>query len=129
MIGRIMRLTAVLAMITLAHAQSGGDYSLVWSTIDGGGGTISGGQYALIGTIGQHDSGWSRGDNYEVLGGFLPGAAPCIVEFHDFAKFAELWLVGDPAADVDGVSGVGFGDLDWFADYWLSDCPFPWPLK
>jgi hypothetical protein len=31
--------------------QSGGDYALTWSTIDGGGGMSSGGPYVLTGTI------------------------------------------------------------------------------
>jgi len=43
MTNRIMTVLAALAMITLAHAQSGGDYAIVWSTIDGGGGTKDGG--------------------------------------------------------------------------------------
>ncbi len=129
MIGRIMTLTAVLAMITLAHAQSGGDYAIAWSTIDGGGGQSTGGQYTVIGTIGQADSGWSRAGDYEVLGGFFPGEPPCIVGFDDFARFAEHWLVADPAGDLDNDKDVDIGDLSWLADYWLSYCPDAWPFK
>ena len=42
----------ILAMISPALCQTGGPYVLDWSTIDGGGGTSSGGPYTLTGTIG-----------------------------------------------------------------------------
>ena len=42
-------------MTVPALSQSGGDYILTWSTIGGGGGTSSGGQFVLTGTIGQPD--------------------------------------------------------------------------
>ena len=35
-----------------AHAQTGGGYDLTWSTLDGGGGTSTGGGYKVSGTIG-----------------------------------------------------------------------------
>jgi len=54
------------------HAQSGGDYDLSWSTVDGGGATWSmGGNYSLGGTIGQHDAGARHtGGDYTLQGGF-----------------------------------------------------------
>ena len=42
-------------------AMSGGDYEISWSTIDGGGGRSTGGDYALTGTIGQPDAGEMAG--------------------------------------------------------------------
>ena len=33
-----------------ALAQTAGGYDLTWWTVDGGGGTVSGGGYALMGT-------------------------------------------------------------------------------
>ncbi|MBC8095980.1 MAG: hypothetical protein H7Y43_09220 [Akkermansiaceae bacterium] len=51
----------------LAHAQ----YSIDWHTIDGGGGTSTGGVYSVSGTIGQPDAGGPMtGGNYSVTGGF-----------------------------------------------------------
>src|SRR5205814_9359754 len=46
-------------------------YSITWSTIDGGGGTSANGQYSVSGTIGQPDAGptMSAG-NFSVDGGF-----------------------------------------------------------
>jgi hypothetical protein len=46
-------------------------YSIDWFTIDGGGGTSTGGVYSVSGTIGQPDaSGTMTGGNYCVVGGF-----------------------------------------------------------
>ena len=45
-------------------------YSIDWFTIDGGGGTSSGGGYSVSGTIGQPDAGAMSGGNYSVTGGF-----------------------------------------------------------
>ncbi len=48
-----------------------GQYSLDWSTIDGGGGTSTGGVYSVSGTIGQPDAGPAMtGGNYSLTGGF-----------------------------------------------------------
>lgn len=44
-----------------------------WSTIDGGGATSTGGQYAVSGTIGQPDAGTTAGGSYVLEGGFWPG--------------------------------------------------------
>jgi hypothetical protein len=54
-----------------------GQYSIDWSTIDGGGGTSTGGTYQVVGTIGQPDAGpVMSGGNYTLQGGFwaLPQA-------------------------------------------------------
>jgi len=51
-----------------AFAQN---YSLDWFTIDGGGGTSTGGVYQVSGTVGQPDAGPAMsGGNYSVDGGF-----------------------------------------------------------
>jgi hypothetical protein len=52
-------------------------YSLDWSTVDGGGGTSTGGVYSVSGTIGQPDAGGPMTNGqYSVTGGFwaLPAA-------------------------------------------------------
>jgi hypothetical protein len=68
---------AVLLLLTLpVLAQSGGDYDLSWSTIDGGGYTFSsGGDYTLGGTLGQPDAGLLTGGDYTLGGGFWCGGA------------------------------------------------------
>src|SRR5947209_1245364 len=50
-----------------ARAQN---YSIDWFTIDGGGGTSTGGVYAVSGTIGQPDAGHMSGGNFTIDGGF-----------------------------------------------------------
>jgi hypothetical protein len=50
---------------------SGQTYSIDWYKISGGGGTSSGGEYSVSGTIGQHDAGGAMtGGSYSVTGGF-----------------------------------------------------------
>jgi hypothetical protein len=66
---------ALLCLITLhlsfclqAFGQS---YSIDWFTIDGGGGTSTGGVYSVSGTIGQPDAGGPMtGGNFSLTGGF-----------------------------------------------------------
>jgi hypothetical protein len=61
-------LAALVALVVSASAQS---YSIDWYTIDGGGGTSTGGVYSVSGTIGQPDaSGAITGGNYSMTGGF-----------------------------------------------------------
>lgn len=45
-------------------------YSIDWYTIDGGGGTSTGGVYTVSGTIGQPDAGHMSGGNFSIDGGF-----------------------------------------------------------
>src|SRR6266516_5961730 len=46
------------------------NYSIDWFTIDGGGGTSTGGVFTVTGTIGQADAGHMSGGNYTLDGGF-----------------------------------------------------------
>ena len=130
-----MRKIIVLLVLILSlpvSAQSGGDYDLSWSTI-GGGGASSGGQYVIMGTIGQADAAYSQEGPYELLGGFWPGPYGCYVDFETFARFAKYWLemgTGLPAdLYVDENNIVNWLDMKVFADYWLCYCPLGWPLK
>jgi len=54
------------AFCLYAQAQ----YSIDWSTVDGGGGASTGGVYTVTGTIGQPDAGTLTGGNYTLTGGF-----------------------------------------------------------
>jgi len=54
------------AFCLCAQAQ----YSLDWTTIDGGGGTSTGGVYSVTGTIGQPDAGAMSGGPFTLQGGF-----------------------------------------------------------
>lgn len=63
------------AILSMALTSSAQNYSIDWYTIDGGGGTSSGGPYTLSGTIGQPDAGAHTGGNYSLIGGFWGGFA------------------------------------------------------
>jgi hypothetical protein len=116
-----------------ALSQTGGQYDLGWNTIDGGGGVSSGGEYILRGTIGQPDAGVMSGGDYELAGGFWSSIPVCIVDFYQFARFAEYWLEtgSDLPADLyeDEYNTVDYLDLATFVDEWLHNCPYGWPLK
>ena len=62
---------ALTALVTLAQ------YAVDWHKIAGGGGTSTGGSYALSGTIGQADAaGPLTGGNYALTAGFWSAVVP-----------------------------------------------------
>lgn len=64
----ILLLIAALMLPAAARAQS---YSINWYKVSGGGGTSTGGGYAVSGTAGQHDAGGPMtGGGYSLTGGF-----------------------------------------------------------
>ncbi len=121
----------LLAVSFLMVVPAFGQYEMRWSTIDGGGGVSSGGQYIVSGTIGQHDAVYSAGGDYELLGGFWPSEPLCTVGFYHYARFAEYWLQSDPElpADLYEDGTVDLFDLQLFVDEWLYYCPYDWPLR
>jgi len=128
----VISLLAMCLLITVpALGQSGRDYELGWRTIDGGGGTSSGGAYIVRGTTGQLEAGVMAGGRYELLGGFWPGGPLCFVDFEHFARFAEYWLVSGPdlPADLYEDDIVNWLDIGVFVEEWLYYCPYNWPLK
>ena len=100
----ILKFATVGCLITLAslclstaQAQS---YAIDWYKIAGGGGTSSGGNYSVSGTIGQADaSSAMSGGNYSVTGGFwsliqviqTPGA-PTLYVSHTGNVVQVYWL-------------------------------------
>src|SRR5439155_5103980 len=68
-----------LALLFLSPALlSAQSFSVDWFTIDGGGGTSSGGSFTLSGTIGQPDAGTLSGGSFSLMGGFWAGASVVI---------------------------------------------------
>ena len=127
----------ILLLVILAASAASAQYKLSWYTIDGGGGQSSGGDFTLTGTIGQPDAAWSKGGDYELLGGFWMGGPFCVVDFNHFARFAEHWRdnpcnIGNNfcgGADLNQLDGVDWEDVKMFVDLWLCYCPTGWPLK
>ena len=70
-----LKLTAVVLLFSLALAQESG-YNIAWFTVDGGGGTSSGGLYTLSGSVGQPDAGTLGGGSYTLAGGFWVAPSP-----------------------------------------------------
>ncbi|MBL0869829.1 MAG: hypothetical protein IBJ18_04555 [Phycisphaerales bacterium] len=65
---------AAATLVGLAAASSAlAQPSITWYTIDGGGGTSTGGTFVLSGTIGQPDAGTLSGGTFTLRGGFWPG--------------------------------------------------------
>lgn len=65
----IVLLISAAVFAPAARAQST-NYSIPWHTIAGGGGTSSGGNYTVSGTIGQHSTATMSGGAYSLTGGF-----------------------------------------------------------
>jgi hypothetical protein len=64
------KLSGLAAAFALAASVSAQNYSIDWFTIDGGGGTSTGGVFSVSGTIGQPDAGVMSGGSYSLVGGF-----------------------------------------------------------
>ncbi len=134
-----MKNTIVLLVLILSLPVTAG-YEISWSTIDGGGGRSTGGDYALVGTIGQPDAGEMSGGDYRLSGGFWPARptlALCFVNFEHFAQFAMFWLdspcdAGNDwcyGADLDYSFEVDIYDVGELAYWWLAECPPDWPWQ
>jgi len=63
-----MAFLLLAAAVQLAWAKA--QYAIGWSSIDGGGGTSTGGVYSVSGSIGQPDAGSVSGGPYSISGGF-----------------------------------------------------------
>ena len=99
---KLKRLALGLSVLALgAHAEN---FTIDWSTVDGGGGTSTGGVYAVSGTIGQPDaSGALSGGQYSVVGGFwsfiavpTPGAPPLTIRGTTTNAVLVMWPSPSP---------------------------------
>ncbi|MEJ5308227.1 MAG: hypothetical protein WHX52_00525 [Anaerolineae bacterium] len=87
----------------VALTQSGGGYDLTWWTVDNGGGALSGGGYALNGTIGQSEAGPAlTGSGFVLYSGFwvAGGAAPSLCP----DPITGGWIVGPDS----GYTGINY---------------------
>lgn len=136
----------VSAFTALTLAQTGGGFALIWSTMDGGGGTSfekgkSGELFVIRGTIGQHDAGpepTMTGGGFGLTGGFWPVTfvCPCLADMNsdgkkngaDVQKFVQCLIAGQGVcvcADVNAAGGVSVADVPVFVNTLLtqSACP------
>lgn len=139
----IFALALVAGAASAAHAQ----FSIPWSTVDGGGGTSSGGGFTIKGTIGQPDAGKSAGGTFTINGGFWSlgvdlgcpadvddgsstGVRDGAVTIDDLLYYLLIFENGSPAADLDDDGsnppnpdgGVTIDDLLFFLLRFESGC-------
>ena len=93
--------TITFAMLSLAGAAQA-QFSIKWSTIDGGGGASAGGPFSVSGTIGQPDAGRLSGGPFKIEGGFWGG-------------ITVLQTPGAPVLKIKLIAG-GLAVLSWPVD-------------
>lgn len=65
----------IVLALALALPASAGNFRLISSSTDGGGGHAQGARFRLEGSAGQRDAGWLQGQRYTLQGGFWPTTA------------------------------------------------------
>jgi hypothetical protein len=138
---KVEKTILLIMCILLFSLPAIADYEISWHTTDGGGGRSSGGDFAIVGTIGQPDAGDMSGGDFQLSGGFWSRGPQallmCLVNFEHFAEFAKNWLdtpcsAGNnwcDGADLDWSGSVGLTDIRDLAYFWLCQCPQDWPWQ
>lgn len=120
-----MKLTSLLAGLWLALSASSlwaQPYSIDWYKVAGGGGTSTNGQYAVSGTIGQHDAGGPMTNGaYSLTGGFwsllsvvqTPGAPTLRIFFTSTNTAVVAWLA--PATGFSLQQNTNISTTNWTA--------------
>ena len=133
---QLAALTAVVAGSAPALAQP---FAVDWSSIDGGGATaaMTGGSFALAGTIGQPDAGSGAGGSFACVSGFwaaAAGGAACyancdgstvspLLNVNDFVCFQSRFAAADPYADCDHSGTLNVNDFVCFQSAFAAGCP------
>jgi hypothetical protein len=104
----------------LAAAAMAADYTIDWYTVDGGGGTSTGGVYSASGTIGQPDAGTMSGGNYSVTGGFwsiaavqTPGAPRLFLSFSPTNTVVLSWPLPDIGWQLQASANLSTSPIAW----------------
>lgn len=127
---------AVLAAGLLAGSASGQPFAADVSTIDGGGGTVTGTYFSLTGSIGQPDaSAFQTGTHYRLAGGFIHASAPpapCpadltppygLLDLADLVAFVTAFNAMDPLADFVPDGLFALDDVVGFVTAFTAGCP------
>jgi len=120
----------VATFVFVAHAGALPVFDIAWFTLDGGGGTSSGGAFVLSGTIGQPDAGVLTAGSFELTGGYWGTqaagvAGDCngdgLIDLNDYACFADCLLgpaqgllPGCEPFDSNGDGHVDLRDVGFF---------------
>ncbi len=110
---------SMIAWSDRSIAQSGGNFEITKSTIDGGGGSNTGGLFALSGTIGQPDAHQPVvGGDFALTGGFWSGSA--VVQTTICVQDCDCYLDAVDRAAKEGVDPNALLDV---CDYHHCDIP------
>ena len=101
------RFAFVLLWLTALAAQAQTNYTIDWSTVDGGAGMSTGGVYSVSGTIGQPDVGKMNGGSYSIESGYwgllaavqIPGAPSLSI----FRTITNTVVVAWPSSSSDWI--------------------------
>lgn len=96
-------------------------YAIDWSTVDGGGGTSTGGVYSVSGTIGQPDAGTLSGGSFTLQGGFwgviaavqTPGAPYLSVARTETNTVCVWWTVSATSWQLQATTNLVTGGSTW----------------
>jgi hypothetical protein len=121
-------LVLAFAISCLAVGVRAQQYALDWHTIDGGGGTSTGGVYAISGTIGQPDAGKLNGGPYSLSGGFwsvtdviqTPGAPLLSIERLPGGAVRVFWARPADGVVLQQVSGITASPVTGWTDVPVS---------
>jgi hypothetical protein len=111
----------LLSSAVCLHAQAQTNYTIDWHSVDGGGGTSTGGAYAVSGTIGQPDAGKLSGGNYTLEGGFwgivgavqTPGAPYLWVARTETNTVCVWWAVSETSWQLQATTNLVTGGSVW----------------
>ena len=132
--------TALEWLLATAILGQAADYSLDWSTVDGGGGTSTGGVYTVSGTVGQPDAGRMGGGNYSVSGGFwsvlaavqTPGAPLLAITLNSQPSTITVsWAVSATSWQLQATTNLVTSGSDWSACSYATNganCVYVEPL-
>ena len=121
--------TWIVLLLAVGARASAAQYSLDWSTIDGGGGTSTGGVYAVSGTIGQPDAGTMSGGSFTVDGGFwgliaavqTPGAPYLWVALTPTNTVAVWWALSETSWQLQATTNLVTGGSVWSACSYVTN--------
>jgi hypothetical protein len=110
---KALRILVAAGALSAGAATASAQLAINWYTIDGGGGTSSGGTFVVSGTIGQPDAGAAMtGGIFTVTGGFWAGIG------------SPAPACGSADFDCDGDTGTDF-DIEAFFRCIAGTCPLP----
>jgi hypothetical protein len=118
----ILTIAAISVLASSARAQ----FAIDWSTIDGGGGTSTGGAYTVSGTTGQPDAAWpvdqngfpvrSIGGNYTLVGGFwsiIQNSLPPLKIERRLGNLVLSWPADAAGVVVQSATQLTGGGIGW----------------